>query len=438
MFLPTPRLLFLCSVALVLPILSLLAVVPAHSIYLVDGGFLVLVLGDLVLLSFRTGLSFRLTMRGHSWVRDPLDITLRIVNRGSSKKYLSVNLQLGVAFQPAEEQRNLVSMANSVAQLRWVVMPIQRGRHQIPPLTLRISTHLGLLTRQIQHLPSESTHCCYPRQVLTREEKRLVKGLASDQVGALYRRYFSKGTEFDQLRYYTKGDDYRNIDWKSSARSGRHIVRTYRPEANQRVMVFLDLGRQMRPTQAGATNLEWTIEAAQILFRVAAQEGDHVGLLAFGSTIRAYARPDRGSEHLRALAEKVTDLKAEPVEPDYRLAANYFHKTQKRRSLVALFTQVQDREGAVLLQRSMQGLRPKHFPLVINVVEKDIALTRKQFPDSEENVFRKAAATEVNWEIERFEKEMRANGVSMLTVDPERMLVETLNRYLEIKRTGLL
>ena len=37
----------------------------------------------------------------------------------------------------------------------------------------------------------------------------------------------------------TRDDDYRNIDWKSSARAGKHVVRTYRPDVNQRVSIFL-------------------------------------------------------------------------------------------------------------------------------------------------------------------------------------------------------
>ena len=45
------------------------------------------------------------------------------------------------------------------------------------------------------------------------------------------------GTEFDQLREYTVDDEFRRIDWAATARTGKAIVRTYRAERNQTVVV---------------------------------------------------------------------------------------------------------------------------------------------------------------------------------------------------------
>src|SRR5690606_27128796 len=53
------------------------------------------------------------------------------------------------------------------------------------------------------------------------------------------------GTEFESLREYSEGDDYRKINWLATARANKLIVNTYEPEKNQQVMIMLDSSRVM-------------------------------------------------------------------------------------------------------------------------------------------------------------------------------------------------
>ena len=48
------------------------------------------------------------------------------------------------------------------------------------------------------------------------------------------------GTEFDSLRQYVPGDDVRSIDWRSTARRGEVVVRTWRPERDRHVLIIID------------------------------------------------------------------------------------------------------------------------------------------------------------------------------------------------------
>ena len=52
-----------------------------------------------------------------------------------------------------------------------------------------------------------------------------------------------RGTEFDSLRDYVRGDDIRAIDWRATARSRDVVVRTWRPERDRHVVLALDTGR---------------------------------------------------------------------------------------------------------------------------------------------------------------------------------------------------
>ena len=87
--------------------------------------------------------------------------------------------------------------------------------------------------------------------------------------------------EFERLREYRRDDEYRNIDWKATARRGRLIVREYQQERNQTVVCLLDCGRLMTAESDGLAQLDHALNAVLMLAHVAARAGDQLGLMAF-------------------------------------------------------------------------------------------------------------------------------------------------------------
>ena len=53
------------------------------------------------------------------------------------------------------------------------------------------------------------------------------------------------GTDFDDLRPYSAGDELRHVDWKASARSNALYTRLYREEREHRVTLLTDLRSSM-------------------------------------------------------------------------------------------------------------------------------------------------------------------------------------------------
>ena len=74
-----------------------------------------------------------------------------------------------------------------------------------------------------------------------------------------------EGTEFDSLREYVVGDDVRSIDWRSTARRGEVLVRTWRPERDRRVLIIIDSGRLSAARLGDAPRLDAQIEATLLL-----------------------------------------------------------------------------------------------------------------------------------------------------------------------------
>ena len=65
-------------------------------------------------------------------------------------------------------------------------------------------------------------------------------------------------SEFERLREYRRGDEYRSIDWKATARRQKLISREYQLESNQNLMFLLDAGRLMTARDGAASRSSTT------------------------------------------------------------------------------------------------------------------------------------------------------------------------------------
>ena len=102
------------------------------------------------------------------------------------------------------------------------------------------------------------------------------------------------GTEFDSLREYVVGDDVRSIDWRSSARRGEVLVRTWRPERDRRVLVLIDTGRLAAARLGDEPRLDAQIEACLLLSALASRAGDRIDVVARDERVRAQVRRASG------------------------------------------------------------------------------------------------------------------------------------------------
>src|SRR5437870_4299543 len=58
-----------------------------------------------------------------------------------------------------------------------------------------------------------------------------------EELGVHRSRLTGRGTEFERIRDYTPDDEYRQIDWKATARRHRPMSRVYEVERSQNVFI---------------------------------------------------------------------------------------------------------------------------------------------------------------------------------------------------------
>jgi uncharacterized protein (DUF58 family) len=318
---------------------------------------------------------------------------------------------------------------------RYHVTAHERGRYDFAAVQLRLHAPLRLWTQK-RLVAAPATVKVYPDFAPLKRLALFGADQASQVLGAHLRRRRGDGTEFHQLREYREGDSLRQIDWKASQRARKLISRDYREERNQQVMLLLDTGRRMLARDDAHSHFDHVLNASLLLAWIALRQGDAVGLLAHGGETR-FVKPARGVGALDTMLGAVYDLQPRPVATDYLAAATELGLRQPRRSLVVMITNVRDEDVEDLLG-AVRQLRRRHVVIVASLREKALDAARELEPKHFDDALLVAATALYLDDRRRAHEALRAHGASVLDVDSDALPAALVERYLAIKREGVL
>lgn len=322
------------------------------------------------------------------------------------------------------------------ATLTWELTSQVRGTLEAGELWLRTDGPLGLAARQAKVLEAKALPVLPDLRALSSEALLLAR--AHDEQARRALPKLDQGRELDSLREYRAGDDRRHIDWKASARRGRLCVRSYRPERNQTVMLFLDCGRHMAGLTEGRRRFDLAVNAALQLTRVCADAGDLVGLVAFGASVRLHLPPRRAQEALAALPRLLAGLDATLEESDFGLAFDTAFARHSRRSLVVVLTDLLDADSAATLLGRARRLPPRHLPLIATLRDRALEHAARSVPDGVDQAHQRDAAFRLEREQRHTVAKLRDAGARVLRATPQDFSAAAVNAYLETKQRGLL
>ena len=365
----------------------------------------------------------------------PTEVALRLHNASR----LALDCEVHDHYPPSIEAeglpRRLALAAGAWGELRYQARPVARGEARFGATELRIFSPLKLL--QVKRLTGQTTPVrVYPnfralaRYTLLATDNRL------SQIGVLQVRRRGEGTEFHQLREYRQGDAQRAIDWKATSRTARLISREYEEEKDQRVLLVLDCGRRMASKDGELSHFDHTLNAALLLAHVALRQGDAVGMLTMGGVSR-YCEPRKSIAAVHAIMNRMYDVEPTLAVPDYHRAATEVMRQVRRRALVILLTNLRDEDDDSLLP-ALALLRSRHLVVLASLREAILSRALSARVDSFDRAVTHAAAADYLALRERVFRRIGSSGVTTLDVEPEKLPITLVNRYLELKKSGRL
>ncbi len=242
------------------------------------------------------------------------------------------------------------------------------------------------------------------------------------------------GSELLQLRPYQPGDALRNIDWKTTARTGALVSRDHVEEQALDVIVAIDCGRASAVWCGSLDRLGHYVNATARLAEVAVAQGDRIGLVAYGDRLLGSAAPARGSGAVLRVRRLLGALRSETTDSNPIHAATRIRAMVRRRCLVILLTEIDDAASDGQLVAAVSLLRGVHLPLVVGL-RSGAADAFAQEPGADwRDPYRALAAAETRRIEIRSVGALRALGVHALLARPERLEAELFAAYAAIRR----
>ncbi|GHV84940.1 hypothetical protein AGMMS50230_05480 [Spirochaetia bacterium] len=350
---------------------------------------------------------------------------------------------LDCAVFPAKLNRRMLQEKKTHRQslvFEYPVVPFDRGSWEFPRTELLFGSPLGFWQLKV-------VHSCVSRGRTFPDFRKLTSGAdlrgVLEQTGIKVVRKRGQGMEFMSLREYQHGDSVKAIDWRATGRRGKPIVREYQEEQDQQVLFLLDSGyrlhrlEELEPAgQHRRTQFDSALEASLLLSWVALKHSDAVALGCFGAEER-WLPPRKGMSALAALTRSLYDVKSAPAPSSLFSALENALARLKRRTFIVMISNFREEDGESL-SWVLRRIRERHLLLLVSLKETEAEALAKRKPAGKDEALESAAAFSYLSARRRLYKTWEHLGLLTLECSSRELSAALINRYLEVKRSGLL
>jgi uncharacterized protein (DUF58 family) len=338
--------------------------------------------------------------------------------------------------EAASERRSVTIEAGEVVSFDAEVRAVSRGVAKLEPPHVSF-TRWGLVER-IAPAGEATELSVIPN---TRAVARLDQQLNSYVLRGLGNRIaprLGKGREFDRMRDYVTDDDYRDIAWRASARHNKLIVKEYRLDRSQEIILCVDRGHRMAARVGHLSRLDHAINATLLLSYLCNRMEDKTGVLSFADDVERVLSPARGTSHLRRITDYLTHVQPRYRFTDYLAVATNVRRLVHHRSLIVFFTVLPEPQEQHALVEAVRLLTPTHLPLVLVLTDPQLKSIANALPADKRELSRTLVANELWYGRSMLMKELRQRGAMVVETAPEDVSMAAVNAYIDVKRRQLL
>lgn len=365
-------------------------------------------------------------------------VTLELLNRSRSILSCSLIEELPVQLQERDFEKKIVLPPGEKTQITYTFRPTRRGKFLFGGSILFLSTRLGLLQRRLRANTGPREVRIFPSVLQMKKMELKALNRISTHSGIKKIRRIGHGYEFEQIKSYVPGDDYRSLNWKASSRKAELMVNKYEDERAQQLYCLIDKSRVMHMPFNGLSLMEYAINATLAISNVALKKYDKAGLITFSDVLGSAVKADSKPLQLQLLLNQLYREAERPAEANYELLYFAARKLITGRSLILLFTNF---ESTYALERALPILRKiNRFHLLVAIVfeNSEIAGLAEDEARTLEDIYVQSAAQKYLMEKRQVVQKLHQFGIQTIYTKPEELSVNAINKYLELKSRGLI
>ena len=251
------------------------------------------------------------------------------------------------------------------------------------------------------------------------------------------------GLDFNDLRPYQYGDDYRSINWNITAKEDRLYINTYKEEKEQSVFFLLDVSESQN---IGKKNLKisTTKEIASVLALSAINKKSQVGLICFSETKELFIDSKKGNPHGYKLINELYKLKPKSLKTNIKKMVEYFMNTIKKKSLVIVISDFIDTN----FTNTLTSLSKSHDVICIQIIDKNESEIPKlgiievedkesgyrKWVNTSSKLFQTLIDETYNKKPAHLKKTLQKIGITYLKIDSEKNYVKDLIKLFKYRK----
>lgn len=394
--------------------------------------FIAIVIDAMLVFSKRKGIEASRNVAERFSIGDPNKVIITIRNNYRFATNVSIIDELPAQFQERNWIRKIIVASNENFLVEYYVRPDSRGEYVFHDINIFVHGPLKLVRKQYV-FREEQVVKVYPSYFQMRRYQLLAVSNRLQEAGVKRIRKIGHSMEFEQIKEYVRGDDYRTINWKATARKDALMVNNYTDEKSQQIYCLINKGRVMKMPFNGMTLLDHAINTSLVLSNVALVKQDKAGLITFEKNLDTFLAADKKPTQMNLVLETLYKQRTEFLEPDFEKLFSVIRNRITNRSLLVLLTNFESLES---LQREMTALKKiakYHLLLVVFFENTEMKALLEGKAHSLEDIYIKTIAEKFAFEKRQMVKELHKNGIPSILSTPENLTVNTINKYLELK-----
>lgn len=368
---------------------------------------------------------------------DENPVQLKIKNNHAFPVYLEIIDELPVQFQKRDFLIKAEIPAGEIRLLEYGLVPVERGEYFFGKLNCYVSTKLGFVKRRYSFCDEQMVKV-FPSFLQMKKYDFLAIDNRISQIGLKKIRQIGHTMEFEQIKDYVLGDDVRSINWKASAKHGNLMVNQFQDEKSQPIYSLIDIGRVMKMPFEGLKLLDYAINSSLAFSNIALKKNDKVGLLAFSNKIANFLPANAKKTHLQQIMSTLYNIDTHFHDSDFGLLYAQTKRKITQRSLLLLYTNFEHLSSLRRQLPYLKALAKKHVLVVIFFENTELKSLAETNPENIQEIYQQTIAAQFVYDKKAMVKELQKNGIQSILTEPANLTINTINKYLEIKKRGLL
>lgn len=406
---------------------------------------LLIIIDIMLLYSVRKGVAARRDTPQRFSNGDDNSVFLALENFYTFPAALGIIDEIPHQFQRRDVLFRLSLAARTQKTISYTLHPTKRGEYHFGALNVYASSPIGLVSRRFRTAQDELVPV-YPSYLQMRKYELLAISNRLTESGIKKIRRIGNAREFEQIKNYVKGDDFRNINWKATARRTTSaapgattiMVNQYQDERSQQVYSLIDMGRAMKMPFEKMSLVDYAINSSLVISNIALRKSDRAGIITFSDRIGTVLAAERKASQISKILETLYNQETSFKEPDYEALYIAVKRRIPQRSLLLLYTNF---ETLSSMKRHLPFLRKmarNHLLVTVFFLNTELDALLTTPPLDVEGIYIQTIAEKFAFEKKEIVRELTRSGIQSILTTPKQLSVNTINKYLELKARGLI